>query len=141
MNNIIVDTGFWYAFYDARDQYHKEANELAEYLELGNIIIPFPTLYESINTRFTKRLDWMKEFEKVIGRRNVTLIDDNDYKNDALRLSFEGTISYYRPISLVDNIIRLMLDDPNLDINYLMSFNVGDFSDVCFRRRIEIIDD
>ena len=79
MNNIIVDSGFWYALYDKRDQYHAEANELAEYLELGNIVMPFPTLYESINTRFTKRTDWMKEFERLLELNNVQLIDDSEY--------------------------------------------------------------
>ena len=139
MNNIIIDTGFWFALFDSRDQYHNEANELSEYLELGNIIIPFPTLYESINTRFTKRKEWMTEFEKILERPNVTLISDISYKDSALNLTFETTIEQNRPISLVDTIIRIMLDDSNLDIDYLMSFNVGDFFDVCQKRRIEII--
>lgn len=139
MNKIIIDTCYWYALYDSRDPYHNEANQLAEYLELGKIIMPFPTLYETINTRFTKRKEWMFEFESVIKRENVILIDDSDYKNEALNLSFKSTLLQNRPISLVDTIIRLMLDDSKLNIDYLMSFNIGDFNDICQKNRIEII--
>lgn len=139
MNNIIVDSGFWYALYDQRDQYHSEANELAEYLEMGNIVMPFPTLYESINTRFTRRVDWMKEFERLLSLTNVQLIDDAEYKDFALNHSFETTLLFNRPISLVDSVIRAMLDDNNLKIDYLLSFNVGDFIDICQRRNIAIM--
>jgi len=137
MNNIIIDTGYWYALFDARDEYHLEANELADYLDLGNILIPYPTLYETLNTRFSKRTEWMTEFKKIIERDNVTLINDADYKESALNLTFESTILENRPISLVDTIIRIMLDDNNLKIDYLLSFNPGDFFDICQKRRIE----
>jgi len=139
MNNIITDTGFWYALYDKRDQHHEKANELAEYLELGNILLPFPTLYESINTRFTRRKEWVKEFYKVIKKDNVVFIEDVEYKNDALNLSFENTINLNRPISLVDSVIRLMLDDKNLKVDYLITFNPGDFFDICKKRKIKLI--
>lgn len=139
MNNIIVDTGFWYALYDQRDQYYEEANELAEYLGMGNIIMPFPTLYEVINTRFTKRSNWMQEFERLIGLHNVKIIDDSDYKDIALNYSFETTLLRNRPLSLVDSIIRFMLEDENLKIDYLLSFNVSDFIDVCQRKNIQLM--
>lgn len=139
MNNIIIDSGFWFALYDRRDQFHSDANELAEYLDMGNIVIPFPTLYESINTRFTRRADWMREFERLLSLNNVQLIDDKEYKIFALNHSFETTLLFNRPISLVDSVIRAMLDDNSLKIDYLLSFNVGDFIDICNRRNIAII--
>ncbi len=139
MYNIIIDTGFWFALFDSRDQYHNDAVNLLEYLELGNILIPFPSLYESINTRFTKRKVWMTEFESILGRPNITLIEDVDIKDSALDLTFTSTIEQKRPISLVDTIIRILLDDPELKIDYLMTFNAGDFFDICQRRQIEII--
>ena len=46
-----------------------------------------------------------------------------------------------RNLSLVDVIIRLILDDPTVKIDYLVTFNVGDFSDVCQRRNIVILQD
>ncbi len=139
MNNIIVDSGFWYAFYDKRDPYHNEANELAEYLEMGNIVMPFPILYEAINTRFTRRNAWMIEFERLLNQDNVKLIDDSEYKDSALNHSFDSTLHLNRPLSLVDSVIRIMLDDDSLKVHYLLSFNISDFVDVCRRRNIEIM--
>ena len=44
-----------------------------------------------------------------------------------------------RNISLVDNIIRLMLDDKDVGVKGLVTFNVGDFQDVCLKNRVEIL--
>ena len=139
MNNIIVDSGFWYALYDVRDEHHVEANDLIAYLEMGTILMPFPTLYESINTRFSRRRNWMEDFEILLTRPNVYLIDDKEYKDKAVNLTFEMTLQQNRPISLVDTVIRMMLDDPELKIDYLLCFNIEDFVDICQRRRIEIL--
>lgn len=69
----------------------------------------------------------------------MQLIDDEDYKNDALNFTFESSIRNNRPLSLVDNIIRLMLNDKQIKIDYLISFNNKDFIDVCLSRRIEFL--
>lgn len=71
----ISRTGISYS----RHQHHSEANKLAEYLEKGNIIIPFPTLYESPNTRFTKQIAWMNKFDRLLNQDNVKLIDNIEY--------------------------------------------------------------
>ena len=94
MNNIIVDTGYWFALFDNKDQYHHNAVNIADYLELGNILIPFPTLYETINTKFSKRKDWFVEFEIILNKNNVKLIYDEECKDDALNLSIESSIRY-----------------------------------------------
>ncbi len=57
---VLLDTGFWYAFYDARDIYHKEATDLVEYVMFHRLIIPWPCLYENLNTRFVRRVEWLK---------------------------------------------------------------------------------
>ena len=139
MNNIIVDSGFWFALYDSRDYYHHNANEIAEYLRLGNILIPYPTLYETINTRFSRRVEWLSEFQNLINQNNVILIDDSEYKDDALNLTFDTNNFRNFSLSLVDMTIRLMLDDKNLNINYLISFNERDFIDICQRNFISLL--
>lgn len=55
--NVIVDTGFWYSYLGTREQERhmvadKEFRRLEE-LE-ANFLIPFPTLYEAINTKLLK---------------------------------------------------------------------------------------
>ncbi|MBA7525957.1 hypothetical protein ES705_18117 [subsurface metagenome] len=139
MNNILIDTCFWYALFDARDPAHDKANELIHYLDLGNVIVPYPTLYETINTRFTRNKTWVEEFEKILKNDNVNLIEDLEYKENALNLTFDSTLNKNRPLSLVDMVIRLMLEDVSLKIDYLISFNTGDFIDLCHKKGIELI--
>ena len=141
MNNIIVDSGFWIALYETRDQHHEEANEIVEYLDLGKVIVPYPTLYELVNTRFSKKKQWMFEFDRILTRENVLIIDDKDYKEAALELTFNNALSLNRPMSLVDTVIRLMLADNNLKIDYLISFNLGDFIDICNNMNIEMLNE
>ncbi|MCC5944580.1 MAG: hypothetical protein JJT94_06565 [Bernardetiaceae bacterium] len=81
----------------------------------------------------------MEKFKKIIERKNVTLLDDVIYKETALKLTFETTLLQDRPLSLVDTTIRIMLDDRNLKIDYLLSFNRADFFDICQKRNIQII--
>jgi len=139
MKNILIDTGFWFGLYDKRDNYYDKANELFEYLSLGQILIPYPSLYETINTRFAKNKEGIEAFEKLISKPEVILIDDNDYKNEALELTMNSSVRMNKPYSLVDMIIRLMLSDKTLKIDYLISFNPNDFFDVCSSKNIELL--
>ncbi|MDR2125752.1 MAG: hypothetical protein LBP63_02830 [Prevotellaceae bacterium] len=139
MLNVIIDSGFWFALYDPSDAYYTEANNIAEHLNNNNVIIPFPTLYESINTRFMKNSTAKTEFENILKRSNVKIVDDEPVKNDALRITFTDE-SKKRNLSLVDNIIRLILEDVNYKIDYLITFNKKDFIDICKKRNIKILD-
>jgi predicted nucleic acid-binding protein len=137
--NVIVDSGFWFALYDPGDTYHKRATEIVRYLDVSNTIIPFPTLYESINTKFMKNMVAKVAFENMLKSSNVTIVHDELIKEDALRITFTDE-SKKRNLSLVDNIIRLILDDTNYKIDYLITFNKKDFIDICQRRTIGILD-
>ncbi len=136
--NIIADTGFWFAFYEPRDSFFDTANEIVELIEGQNVLLPWPSLYETINTRFAKRKDYMQSFEIFVNKSSTTLIDDDNYKEEALRLSFEYSRIGKRPFSLVDIILRQILLDDSFKIDYLLTFNTGDFVDVCNKRKIEI---
>lgn len=133
--SILIDSCFWFSLYDKRDTYHYKAVFLAELIHGHNILIPWPTLYETINTRFSKNLIWLNNFESFIYRSNTLLIDDLKYKETVLSEIFGST----RPLSLVDRVIRSILSDESLKIDYLLTFNTGDFIDFCNYRRIEIL--
>ena len=135
---VLADTGFWYALYEPRDAHHSKANLIGELIENQNIILPWPSLYETLNTRFTKRRSRMIQFESYISGPNVHLIDDSEYKLDALNQTFEHSKVGFRTFSLVDSVIRELLKDENLKIDYLITFNTGDFIDLCVKRKIEI---
>jgi predicted nucleic acid-binding protein len=141
MNNILIDSGFWYALYDKRDSYYDKAQEIFEYFSIGNVLIPYPSLYETINTRFVKNEIGLRDFKLLITGQNVLLLDDQEYKSEALELTFKSALDLKKPFSLVDIIIRLMLADEKLRINYLISFNPGDFIDICGKRSISLLSD
>ncbi|HEY5123017.1 MAG TPA: PIN domain-containing protein [Ignavibacteria bacterium] len=141
MKNVVIDTGFWFALFDSSDEHHKEALDIYELIKDNNIIIPFPTLYETINTAFSKQSLWMQKFQEIVNQPNITKLFDEQYRDDALGITFYSSLKQKRNLSLVDVIIRLILDDDTVSINYLVTFNVGDFNDVCNRRNIEILQD
>ena len=64
--NVIVDTGFWYSFLGTREQERHTVAENVFYRlvqQETNFLVPFPTLYEAINTKLLKdkyrdKADW-----------------------------------------------------------------------------------
>lgn len=134
MINAVVDTGFWYALYDGRDVYHDVASDfMSNHCDGLHFLIPFPTLYETINTRFVKQRNHHKMRHHINSDR-CTLIHDEEYKIQAYDATF--TMEH---LSLVDMVIRLMIEDPNLRIDAVLTFNPGDFIDVCQARGVEIL--
>ena len=141
MKNVLIDSGFWFALYKAKnhDQYYNHAKRIfGEYLDNVRVIIPFPTLYEVLNTRFMKNHLLKNDFDRILKRKNVKIISDETIKEKALEITFTEK-SKKRNLSLVDNIIRLILDDRNYKIDYLITFNKADFIDVCNNRNICIL--
>jgi predicted nucleic acid-binding protein len=139
--NILIDTGFWYAFYDECDEYHNKAMQIMPYLEKHTILIPYPSLYETINTRFSKRKVWMSSFRNLMSSPTCALIHDEGYKEITLRMTYNSSLENNRPISLVDMVIRQMLDDVNLKSDAIVTFNPEDFYDVCLRKNKIVISD
>lgn len=54
MKRILVDSCIWFACFDKTDSNHSYAGKIFNVLNLHQIIVPFPTLYETVNTRFVK---------------------------------------------------------------------------------------
>ncbi|MBI4639808.1 MAG: hypothetical protein HY731_03895 [Candidatus Tectomicrobia bacterium] len=136
--NLLLDTGFWYALYDDRDSHYEDAQILANVLEIHNLLIPWPCLYETLNTRFVKRHEWLNSFEAYVMRNNTVQLSDEAYRQGALGRVFRNQTSW-RPLSLVDQVIRSALLDPNIKIEAMVTFNQGDFYDICYSRNIELI--
>lgn len=141
---LIVDSGFWYGLADVSDAYNNIAAEIFDRLKTkAQFLIPYPTLYEVLDTRL------MKPFKDGSNPRAGVLlakfncepdrfikVKDSEYVDRAYRLTaFENR----RGFSFVDNIIRVMIADNALKIDGLITFNTKDFADVC-RNRIVIYD-
>ena len=136
--NLLLDSGFWYALYDARDPFHEQANAFAKHLDFYTLLIPWPSLYETLNTRFVRHPEWLRPFEKYVHRSSSVRLPDELYRDMALD-SVLKIVQGWRSISLVDMVIRLILADRNIKIDAMVTFNQNDFADICATRQIDII--
>lgn len=139
MQTALVDTGIWYAMFDPRDQHQNQLKEKAELLELFQVILPWPTLYETLRTKMVRNKFALQRFEEYLKRPNLNYLDDTPYRDKAIELAFSSSLNRNRPLSMIDCLIRLILDDDKVKINCLATLNFRDFSDICRRRQIEII--
>ncbi len=138
--SVVVDSGFWIALFDETDPYHAIAAQRASLLNERSVLLPWPTLYEFINTRFCKRRTRMDEIERILQRPHVVRICDLAYREEALKQTLFLARTSKRSISLVDMVVRLILDDRNVRKHGLLTNNAKDFYDVCQSRGIELID-
>jgi predicted nucleic acid-binding protein len=134
---ILVDTGFWIALYDARDQYHQQAKQKVHILEIATLLLPWPSLYETLNTRFVKNSVAIRGFEALLRQPHVFRLPDEPYREQALvgAMSAAGE----RSIALVDMVIRMVLEDVSVRKSGLLTFNQRDFSDTCRKHRVEML--
>lgn len=134
----LADTGYWIALFDPRDELHAEIEGTADLLDDFELVVPWPILYETLRTRFVRHRDWVLRLDDQLKRAPVNFIDDHDYCQEAYSLSVEYATRLRRPISMVDMVCRLLIEDPNVRIDYVLTPNRGDFEDVCASRGIEI---
>lgn len=139
MNNIILDTCFWRAIYDPKDPYYESAQQISDlYIDQPayKILVPYPTMYELLRTEFVKNKANINALDNFLKKECIEKVCDEPYRDRALELSLNNN---KRNLSIVDNLLRLMLEDANLQINGIVTFNVGDFCDVCIQRNILLI--
>lgn len=135
--NIILDSGYWFALYEEKDQYHEEAMLVSEYLHPHTLVLPWPSLYETLNTRFVRRNVWLSSFQAILTHRNSVQLPDDKYKHNAMSSIFLQTKSH-KKFSLVDLVIREILLDVDINIDAIVTFNASDFEDICWKKNIEI---
>lgn len=135
---FLTDTGFWRGLYKKDDKHHTKSIKIMNKIQNTTIIIPWPIYYEFLNTKFVKNKVWITEFDKTLKTLNIEQLDDTSYREKALqeviRLSSVGK----RNISMVDMVLRFVLEDKMLKIDYLVTYNERDFIDVCKRSKIPI---
>lgn len=140
MASILVDSGVWYALCDPRDRTvsREVINDIYARVRVHSIVVPWPIAYETLRTRFVRSRLAMERFEQEIRSPRVILLDDSPFRDDALDHSIQWSLRRGRPLSMVDCVLRLLLDDVRTRIQYLVTFNQRDFVDVCAARRIEV---
>jgi predicted nucleic acid-binding protein len=140
MASILADSGVWYALCDPRDRAVEQdtIEDIRGRIKPHIVVVPWPILYETLGTRFVRSRLAMERFEQEIRSPRVVLLDDAPYRDDALAHSLEWSLRRGRALSLVDCVLRLLLDDMQTRIEYFVTFNERDFVDVCAARRIEL---
>lgn len=137
---VLTDSCFWIGLIDDTDQHHRDSMIISEVVEDSILILPYPCLYETVNTRLTRQKERLALFEQLINKSNVRVISDSLYREVALDKVFSRNRKFddYSP-SLVDAVLREMILDINIKMVYFISFNERDFVDVCVKRNIEFI--
>ncbi len=133
----LPDTGVWYALFDKRDPRYREMARKEAVLDSRDVVLPWPVVYETLRTRFVRNRLALVQFERLL--RRAVLLEDAPYREEALDLSLRSSLDRNRPLSLVDCVLRLMLADSSTRIDAFLTFNPGDFVDVCRHKQIELI--
>lgn len=128
MKRLLVDSCIWYAIWDETDDKHSYCEVIEKTISAHQLIIPYPILYETLNSRFVgNRYKQCENFFKVLNSTGkVTLVPDEKYRGKALRILNAGS-DRYQQYSLVDMIIRLMMEDISLGPLSVYTFNTKDF--------------
>lgn len=135
---LLVDSGYFIALFDPRDRFHEEAVARRKWIDALKVILPWPILYETVNTRFARRPDRIRGLQNVINQSNSMLVDDSPYRRKAFDAMCE--MSEFRPgISLVDAVLMELIKERNVKIEVMLTFNHRDFRNVCAENGIEYL--
>ena len=140
---ILVDSAFFFALFHSKDSHHEEAIKKESFLNGFRIVVPWPILYETINSQFVNSPETIRSFEKIMRRPHTNRLDDSKYREEAyentLALAKLGHKRGYGAISLVDSVLHAILKDVNVRINAMLTFDHRDFVPICASRNIEIL--
>jgi predicted nucleic acid-binding protein len=129
MKTIILDTGYWIALFSPDQE--KDKQEIVEFVtELINeenytVLIPFPTLYEFLNSRLSRKSRKVFNLESELSKHKYQKIYDDSYRKKALDNFINQFSSYNGDISLVDEVIKEMIEDVNLKTDIIVTFDKG----------------
>lgn len=133
MKRLLVDSCIWYALWDKTDDKHSYCEIIERTISIHQLIIPYPILYETLNSRFVGNT--YKQCKNFFGILNSTgkasLVPDEKYREKALEILNKGSDNYQQ-YSLVDMVIRLMMEDVSLGQLCVYTFNTKDFLGVNF---------
>lgn len=125
MKTIILDTCYWIAVFNPEKE--KDKQEIVKFVsELIDenhyeILIPFPTLYEFLNSKFSRKKSINIETE--LAKPKYIKIYDNEYRDKALKNFLQQiSISNYG-VSLVDEDIKEMIEDVKLRTDIIVTFD------------------
>lgn len=104
-------------------------------------MLPWPLLYEVLRARFVRQPLNVERLRRALRRVAFERVEDSPYRERAFQVTIQSAIAARRSLSLVETVLRLMIEDPALRVDAMITYNAGDFFDSCRRRRIPIVRD
>jgi hypothetical protein len=150
MNGFLADTGYLIVLYDPSDDNRNVSKARGSFRELFEesenvMLLAWPVLYETLNTRLSKRRDVVirieAEWRKLRAGNQLAFIEDQMFRDRSL-VEWQNEITraqHFRPLSLVDRVLRKAIQSPAVKVHGLLTFNRRDFEDVCADREIAIL--
>jgi predicted nucleic acid-binding protein len=129
MKTILLDTGYWIALFSSENE--KEKQDVVEYvselIDENNytVIIPFPTLYEFLNSKLSRKGRQKFNLEAELSKQKYEKVYDEKYRKKALENFFKQFSFVNYDISLVDEIIKEMIEDTTLKTDIIVTFDNG----------------
>ena len=150
MRALLLDTSFLFALYREGDAGHAAARESFATLFArpeNVLLVAWPVLYESFNSKFSGNrsqvLRLESEWSGLRERKQLTIIDDTPFRERPLNDWWRGEVNkpkdHYRGLSLVDRVLRAILQNWSPKIEALLTLDLRDFGDVCSKMRVEVI--
>lgn len=127
MKTLIVDTGYWIELFNP--EYNPKNQEIMELItdviHEYQVLIPYPTLYEFLNSKFSRN-HRTNNFKEELNKPRYIKIDDAEYKERALTNFLEkNQYINNHDISFVDEVIKEMIDDTNLKTDFIITFDTA----------------
>ena len=126
MKTIILDTGYWIALFSQEKEKEKQKTivEVTRLIDENNysILIPFPTLYEFLNSKLSRKKDKLNLVNELSKSKYVKIYDDK-YRDNALKKYSEQFSYSISDISLVDEVIKEMIEDDKLRTDSIVTFD------------------
>jgi predicted nucleic acid-binding protein len=149
LKRFLLDSGYLLALYRDEGERTRTAKETLETLlsNDGNVLVPWPILYERLNSEFSSpKTDWVERLNSDWSRlrrlRRLDLVDDSFYRQACLDewIGFaDEKPGRFRGLSLVDRILMALVEDRSKSIEAFLTFDLRDFSGFCAKRGIEIL--
>lgn len=127
MKTIILDTGYWIALFNPEKEIDKQ--EVVEFvsnlIDENNykIIIPFPTLYEFLDSKLSRKKAGKLNLQKELSKSKYDKVYDDKYREKALKTFTKNFSFNVGDISLVDEVIKEMIFDDNLRTDIIVTFD------------------
>lgn len=125
MKTIILDTCYWIALFNPEKEIDKQnlVQFVTELIDENHydILIPFPTLYEFLNSRLSRKKTI--NIESELSKPKYIKIYDDRYRDKALKNFLDNISLYNYDVSLVDEVIKEMIEDVTLKTDILVTFD------------------